>query len=529
MKMKFKSLYIGAILAASLVSCTESDFADNYTDPSKVAETTVGKQFTGMIYTNRNYVLPSYSDYFVIHRITNNRYNQAIGWVNGENQYVPGSSAISNRWESFYQTLAQYREIEKIYAELPEVAQADQRIYMIAAKTFLYDQTQRVIDLHGDIPFSEAGMLSTNGGDYNMSYAAYDNAEGLYTMMLDELADLADEMNTITVSTGIMPEFTNQDLINNGNLDQWKMYINSLRLRMLTRVSGSSEFAARANTEIGEILSNPGSYPVVTSNEDFIAWDGYVIGTAMQANSFQSGLEDWSGNLAGKAILDHMLDNNDPRLTYVFEPGTEAGDGEYLGLDPMLNASAQNELVNSNTLTIYNRSTISRNQNFPGLLITAPEVHFMIAEYYLKNGQDAMAKASYEAAIEASVDFYQYLRSLSENGDSPAPVVPSESDIEVYLSGDAVSWDSADSQEAKMKLLAEQKWLHFNVIQPNENWAEMRRLELVDLDFWVDQSNQQSLPPYRWVYPGSEATYNSTNYAEVQAEDNLTQKLFWAK
>jgi hypothetical protein len=527
--MKFKSLYIGAIVAASLASCTVEDFEENYTDPSKLAETTVGKQFSGMFYTNRSYVLPSYDDYFVNHRINSNRFTQATGWVNGENQYVPGSSANNNVWNNYYQTLAQYREIEKVYAGLSEAAATDQRIYMIAAKAFIYDKTQKMIDIYGDIPFTQAGMLSQNGGDYENSYAPYDDAETLYTMMLDELAALADELNSLTVNAGVLVEFRTQDLINSGDLDLWKKYINSLRLRMLTRVSGSSTFSGRVSSEIGEILSNSGSYPVVTSNDDNIKWDIFSLGTLLSATSFQSGLEDWSGNLAGKAIVDHMVGNDDPRLTYVFEPGTEAEAGEFMGLDPMMNASEQNELVNSNTLTIYNRSTISRNQYFPGLLITAPEVHFMIAEYYLKNGQDDMAKASYEAAVEASIEMYQYLRSISNNGDSPSAIVPTTEDIDAYLAQDAVSWSAASSSEEKLTLIAEQKWLHFNVIQPNENWAEMRRLELVDLDFWVDQSNQQSLPPYRWVYPGSEATYNSTNYAEVQAEDNLTQKLFWAK
>ncbi len=527
--MKFKSLYIGAILAASFASCTVEDFEDNYTDPSKLAETTVGKQFSGMFYTNRSYVLPSYDDYFVNHRINSNRFTQATGWVNGENQYVPGSSANNNVWNNYYQTLAQYREIEKVYAGLSEAAAADQRIYMIAAKAFIYDKTQKMIDIYGDIPFTEAGMLSQNGGDYNSSYAAYDDAETLYTMMLDELADLADELNTITVSSGVQVEFKTQDLINSGDLVLWKKYINSLRLRMLSRVSGASAFSARATSEIGEILSNPSSYPVVTSNADNIKWDIYSLGTLLSATSFQSGLEDWSGNLAGKAIVDHMVGNDDPRLTYVFEPGTEAGAGEFMGLDPLMNASAQNELVNSNTLTIYSRSTISRNQYFPGLLITAPEVHFFAAEYYLKSGQDAMAKSSYEAAVKASVELYQYLRSVSNNGDSPAVVVPTAADVEAYLAKDAVSWSAATSSDAKLKLIAEQKWLHFNVINPNENWSELRRLDLVDLEFWADQSNQQSLPPYRWIYPGSEATYNTQNYAAVQAEDVLTNKLFWAK
>ncbi|WP_026956391.1 SusD/RagB family nutrient-binding outer membrane lipoprotein [Algoriphagus vanfongensis] len=527
--MKFKSLYIGAIVAASLVSCTESDFADNYTDPAKVAETTVGKQFTGMIYSFRNYVLPTYDDYFIGQRITNNRYTQAIGWVNVENQYVPGSEAINRRWRAFYETLAQYREIEKIFEGLSEVAAADQRIYMIAAKTFLYDQAQKEIDYHGDIPFTQAAMLSQNGGDYQSSYAPYDDAETLYTMMLDELAAMADEMNTMTVNPGVLAEFEIQDVINDGDLTLWKKYINSVRLRMLTRVSGTSTFSARATAEIGDILSNPATYPVVTSIEDFIAWDGYTAGTWMQANSFQTGLEDWDGNIAGKVILDHMLDNEDPRLTFVFEPGLEAEPGQYMGLDPLLNASAQNELVLAGTLSIYNRSTLSRNQNFPGIIISASEVNFLAAEYYLKTGQNAMAQAAYETGIFNSVDQYVYLRSISNNGDSPDPVVPTLADFESYLEKDGVSWTAATSTDEKLKLIAEQKWLHFNVIQPNENWAELRRLDLVDLEFWTDQSNQQSQPPYRWVYPSSEITYNSTNYAAVQSEDVLTNKIFWAK
>jgi hypothetical protein len=78
-----------------------------------------------------------------------------------------------------------------------------------------------------------------------------------------------------------------------------------------------------------------------------------------------------------------------------------------------------------------------------------------------------------------------------------------------------------------MRLIANQKWLHFNVIQPNENWAELRRIGLVQLTFWTDDSNQQKQPPTRWIYPGSEQTYNRENYSVVQGTDNLTARLFW--
>lgn len=524
--MNFKRIFIYALLISGLASCTVEDFEENYTDPSKLSETTVGKQFSGMIYTNRQSVLPSYWDYFVIKRITSNRYAQAVGWVNVENQYVPGSAAVNDRWNNYYNFMAQFRELQKVYDGLTDLQKEDNRVYMIAATTYFYDHTQQVVDLHGDIPWSEAGMLSINGGDYSKSYAGYDKASDIYTKMLDDLAAFADEIRTIQVNPAVAVEFKTQDLINKGDLTMWQKYINSLRLRMLTRVSGTSEFSGRAKTEIGAILSNPGQYPVVSENDSNILWEIYSLGTLIPANNFQSGLEDWDGNLAGKAILDHMVNNEDPRLTYVFQPGANA-EGEFMGLDPLMNPSDQNALVLTQTLSVYNFSTISRNQFFPGILLTASEVHLNAAEFYLKEGNDAMAKMHFEEAVKQSVDFYQYLRGISNNAESPDPIVPTEEAIDSYLSMDEISWDAASGMDEKLTLIAEQKWLHFNVVQPNENWHEVRRLNKLDLQFWEDKSNQQSLPPARWMYPGSEQTYNTENYATVQPDDKLSNELFW--
>ncbi|GAB3666990.1 SusD/RagB family nutrient-binding outer membrane lipoprotein [Echinicola sediminis] len=525
--MNIKRLFIYVFLIGGLASCSISDFEDNYTDPSKLAETTVGKQFTGMMHSNRLYVLPGYRDYFVVKRITSNRYTQATGWVNVENQYVPGSAAVSERWDVYYNFMAQFREMQKVYAGLSEVEKEDNRVFVIAATTYFYDRTQQLIDLYGDIPWSEAGMLSTNGGDYTKSYPAYDNADAIYAKMLDDLASFADELSGLELNAAVEVDFKTQDLVNRGDIDLWLKYINSLRLRMLTRVSGTSEFGARAKSEIGAILSNPSEYPVVTENDSNILFQIHSLGTLMSANDFQSGLESWDGNIAGKAIVDHMVDNQDPRLTYVFEPGLESETGDYIGLDPLMNPTDQNALVLTQTLAIYNRSTISRNQFFPGVIMTAAEVHLMAAEYYLGENQDATAKMHYEEAIKQSIGFYEYLRGISNNADAEAPVVPTDAAIEDYLSMDAVSWDAATSSAEKLELIAEQKWLHFNVVQPNESWSEIRRLKKPELDFWVDNSNQQSLPANRWMYPGSEQTYNMENYSKVQANDKLSNKLFW--
>ncbi|WP_375583298.1 SusD/RagB family nutrient-binding outer membrane lipoprotein [Cyclobacterium xiamenense] len=524
--MKNKLVILSLALLIGLAGCQYSEFEENYTDPSKVSETSVEKQFTGFMIANRTYVLPSYWNYFVVLRITLNRYTQAVGWANEENQYVPGSAAINDRWNNYYQFLAQYRELEKVYAELTDVQKQNNRVFMIAAATYLYDHTQKIVDLHGAIPFSEAGMLSTNGGDFGKSYPGYDEPQAIYTKMLDDLAGFADELRTMTINPGILTGFQTQDLINRGDIDMWLKYINSLRLRMLTRVSGTSEFSSRATAEINAILSNPTNYPIVSSNADNITFRKHELGTLIGANDFQTGLEDWNGNIAGKVILEHMLTNGDPRLSYVFEPG-EAAEGEYIGLDPFLSSSEQTELIGSNTVAIYNRSTLSRNQYFPGMLINSSQVHFMAAEHYLKAGQDAQAKAHYETGIRESVHYYDMLRGMSNNNVSPEPTAPTDAAIDAYLADADISWDGAADMNEKMERIAQQRWLHFNVVQPNENWAEMRRVDEFELEFWEDSSNPQSLPPNRWIYPGSEATYNLENYQRVQANDNLTTPLFW--
>jgi hypothetical protein len=70
-------------------------------------------------------------------------------------------------------------------------------------------------------------------------------------------------------------------------------------------------------------------------------------------------------------------------------------------------------------------------------------------------------------------------------------------------------------------------WVNFNIIQPYQNWAEVRRLDVPSLSFWQDNSSTQTLPPVRWTIPGNEITYNTDNYRIVQGEDELTNRIFW--
>lgn len=166
-----KKIVVLLTVAFTLVlgACQKSDFEAAYPDPSKISATTVEKQFTGFLNANKWYVLPDYWNYFVVLRTTLNRYNQAVGWANSANQYIPGAAGVNDRWNNYYNFLAQYREMEKVYGKLSTEDQADRRIYLITSTIYFYDHTQKVVDLHGDMPLSEAGKLSINGGDYSSS------------------------------------------------------------------------------------------------------------------------------------------------------------------------------------------------------------------------------------------------------------------------------------------------------------------------------------------------------------------------
>ena len=529
--MKKITLVLVAGLLLGTMSCQESEFTQRYADPSKIAETTVEKQYTGFLYSNVEYVLPAYTNYFVVLRTSINHYVQTTGWPNESGQYVPGSSGVESVWFNYYNFLAQYRELQKVYAALAPEQQTARKIFMLTATVYLYDYTQRMVDLFGAIPFSEAGLLGKNGGDYAVSNPKFDTAESIYTTMLDDLKSIATDLNGITLNAGYQKSFQTQDFINKGSIPAWKKYTNSLRLRMLNRVSGVESFKTRANAEMGEILGSAATYPVVESNTENIQIDVYDINTNINAKGFDQGLASagWYGNTAGKKIIDFMSTNNDPRLPIIFEPGLNAA-GKYIGIDPMATNSVQTTMFNDGMVAIYNRYTLSRNQFFPGVLFNAAEVSLIKAEYYLRSNNLATARSAYETAIGQSVKFYNSVAALSNaTGVNNAPVAATDAQITAYLAANGVNWDKAATYADKLSLIATQKWLHFNVVQPYENWAEVRRLDMPNLNFQTDNANKQTTPPFRWNYPGNEVTYNTDNYNTVRDKDNLTTKIFWDK
>jgi hypothetical protein len=526
LKMKRISYILTTLLLAGALSCQKSDFVDAYPDPSKISETTVGKQFSGFMFSANDYFSMKYFHYFTLLRISLNHYNQVTGWQNETGQYIPGSAGTEGLWNNYYRTLLQYRGLEQIYNGLPDAQKQDQKVYMMTAKVFLYDYTQRMVDVFGTLPFTEAGKIGQNGGDYTASLAKYDTGESIYTIMLDDLKTIATELSTITLNAGQISGFKSQDYINAGDIMAWRRYCNSLRLRMLNRVSDAPNFSARSSAEIAEILGNSTAYPIVENNDQNILIDVNDVNSDIHSKDLEQtfgGGITWYLQSTGKKMMDFMSTNNDPRLSTIFQPGENAA-GKYIGINQTAASSDITALVDGGLLAIYNRSTFEFNQFFPGVLTNAAEVDLIKAEYYLRANNAGAAKAAYEKAIVESIEMYEYIQSLSANKTYAAAAASTSDQKMAYLASAGVSWDKNTD---KLKLIAYQKWVHYNLVQPYENWADNRRLDKLDLVFETDNAGVQKTPPVRFNIPASENTYNTVNYQAIKAEDDLNKKIFW--
>ena len=513
-----------AAALSTITSCKKSSFEENYNDPSKGAQTTIEKQFTGMIYDFRALIIPTYGNYFVTLRPTINLYIQNLGSINQANQLIPGSAAIEERWNKYYAGLAQYKEFLRLYEAQDDKEKEEKRIMLFAAKVIFYDQTQQMVDLVGDIPWSEAGLLNTNNGDYTVSYPKYDKAVDIYTTMLDDLKAMGAELNNLEIPSTFVGAFSTQDLINNGDLELWKKYCHSLRLRMLVRVSESSQFTTRAQAEIADIIENQDKNPLILTNADNAQLDIFNINSDIKSEDIKGAFEaggSWYANFASKPMIDAMTATTDPRLAILFEQGAESG-GKYIGMDQTLSVNEQSNLAPGGTISFYHRHTLSRNRYLPGILISASQVNYLLAEFYDKKGNNTAAKKAFEDGLRESVDLYYSISTKSDDQTVPGPSKPTTASIDKFVK--AVDWDGAGN---KIELIATQKWLHFNLFQAVENWSEQRRLDYPKFTIPTFSSDRQKTIPFKLTLPQAEATYNTANYNEVKDQDSPNVKLFW--
>ena len=531
-----KKIYFYLILlttALFVASCADNQYSDKYDDPSKTTDAYCDKLMTGVFYSGRAYTFNSYWRMYTWDNTVIGVYAQTLGFRNSPGViYSANDSYANDRWVNFYNTLTQFRVLEHVYENLSESEKNTYRIFKNLAEVFLYDHLSQIIDTFGDVPFSKAGYLAITG-DVAGSYASYEKATDLYSMMLDRLGALYADIHNLkgNLDKQASESLPIQDFINYGDLDKWEKYCNSLRLRLAVRVASQGSLAAKGKQVVGEILN--GNYPLVSSLEETIKLDSNDNDPAnfFNPDDLRTGYIDQSR--ASQAMLNVLTlavsDEYDPRLPIMYSKNAQ---GEYKGLSTHeTNAEQEVNVAKPETERIYSRidsTTVMYNTMFISPVLTAAEVDFLKAEAYQKGWASGDAKAAFITGILHSTQFYFQENAISPSTSGTTMDIPENNSI---ISYGASVWDAATNKE---EAIITQKWLNFGFMQPVQAWNEVRRTGYPQLHFPEDPSAQvlKKLPS-RVRYPFSERSYNTANYnTQIQAmggTDDAYIKLFWAK
>ena len=515
-----KSKILICSLALAFIGCSEESYNEKYPNPSETTEVTCEKVMTGVFWKGCNYTFKGYYGVFGWESYAVSRYAQILGFINSTGRYEIGESYYSDRWNNFYNLLPQFRLLEKTYDELPEASKSDYRVFLLLAKIYMMDHLSQICDAWGDIPYTQAGYLPITGNIVE-GRPAYDTAESIYEVILNDLKTINDELTGMSVSSLTSGYLSQHDFFNKGDLTKWRKYCNSLRLRIALRVSSKGSLMTKAQQAINEMLSNPSKFPMVDSNNEVTKGTPDEDGFVAWAKDPKDAYETWAGefNRASDVMVKAMA--GDPRIDVFFDKN---GAGNYQGVDMTTPYAEQYSLLyeKQDYYCPYDSATFSRNRLIPGVTVSAAEVSFAKAEAFQRGLASGDAKAAFVKGIQQSVDFYFWLNAQSTYR---TPVEkPSAATVTAFAED---KWNKASD---KLNAIGTQKWLNYGILQPAHAWAEVRRTGYPALSFPADNAAQTvKQVPNRFRYPKSEVDLNTANYNAYKAKDNWTDKMFWAK
>lgn len=334
-----------------------------------------------------------------------------------------------------------------------------------------------LINTFGNIPYTQALRDS-------IYFPHYDDAKTIYYDLLTKLdADIAALDNTAD-------GFGTADLVYGGDIDAWKKYANSLKLRLGIVLSDIDFAKAKAVVE----AAAPNAFTSNSDNAVFNYLDAPPNTNPVWVDLVQSGRHDF---VPTNTIVDLMNTLNDPRRSVYF---TLHSSGKYIGGIP----------GGSNTYGNYSHPGDELvAPNAPNALIDYSEVEFILAEAAARGmSVGGTAEEHYNKAITASIEAW---------GGSAG-------DAATYLLNPSVNYLTASG--TWQQKIGIQKWLAlYN--RGFDAWVDVRRLDYPAL---VAPPDALSAFPVRFTYPVDEQNVNGSNYQQAASAiggDAVTTKLFW--
>lgn len=409
------------------------------------------------------------------------------GYPIGGNPYAFSGDWNDELWIEWYsRLLAPVNEIIRLTQDDPFMVNKHAIARIWRAWAF-----HRITDLWGDVPYSQA-LKGANPGDNAVLTPEYDAQSAIYLDLLHELKDAEASLDADK------PNFGNADPVYAGDVDLWRKFANTLRLRLAIRISNAD--LATAQIHGSDVIAEGN---LITSNAEgaHFTFAAQALGPFYELEATGQGMRNPS-----QFLIDHLKTTNDPRLAIYAEATTESiifGSPDYAGVPNLLTTQ---EVTAYNDFNSSGVGSYFLAQSTPGTTISFAESCFLQAEAALL-GMGGNAQIQYEAGVRAHMDYLNV----------------SSSDIDDFLATDGAF-------DGTLEQIITQKYLTFIYKDGFEAFAEYRRTGFPVLkDSNGDPIAMGSIPE-RLPYPPNEISLNGTNVSAVgEGINDFSSPVWWAR
>lgn len=395
---------------------------------------------------------------------------------------------------------------------------------------------QRMTDLYGDIPYTEAGR-----GDEGIGYPVYDTQQSIYLDLLKELTEARDALENAGASS-----MDSHDVIGGGNITTWRRFANSLLLRVAMRLTKVDEKTAETYVknafEKSDLLIADANDNIMVAHPDGQASDdsaepyGKIFCSADPQAFFLS-----------EYFVDMLKDMKDPRLSLIgtrcdnpsfawghesFDFGTsdpaelvgmpvgyETGSGDW----SIANAPGYPGENFRSYYALPNRYTYGR-PDVPTMLVTAAETQLLLAEAALRGWVSGSAEDYYNKGVTAAMKQFSLYPAA---GDLYAQWI-TDANINAYLAENPMG----TGDEAYKNINTQYYITTFcDEYETFANWRRSGYPELtpVDKDYPNCETNGQIIRRFR--YPLNEQQINKANYDDAVSKlsdgDSFMSRVWW--
>ncbi|MCU7618158.1 SusD/RagB family nutrient-binding outer membrane lipoprotein [Chryseobacterium sp. PBS4-4] len=438
-------------------------------------------------------------------------------------------SFYSGIWSTIYLQCANFKLIEDY-----NNSDHAQDNYVAMAKIMKAFYMQYIVDLYGDSPYSEAFMRGFN------TTPKYDDDKNIYKALISDL-DASIALINSANSNAIAPG--GEDVVFTGDMNKWKNFARTIKLRMLLRMSNvTGEMATYRDSKLADFNGTPVTdFNIVNvvvnpgySNANDDKMNPFVASYRANSAGSTAARYNWitasehmaialNGNRVGSVTSYSSLPSDakfngivDPRSSRLFSSVTYQGVAQVKGtrqgalpgepgapldlttVSKFANATFAGSLPGS---TIA--QTISSSNTRGGMIMSLAETKFLLAEAALRYpaifGGDVQANSYFNDAIDASASW------LGATIGTYKTTIATRTGL---------GWTGSFNN--KLEAIMTQKWIGLTNVSPVESYIDYLRTGYPFTPMAVTAAVANK--PYRLMYPSTETAANSANVPNITSQ-----------